>query len=246
MCSTRYFYPRSPCGERRVTVLGVQLKVGISIHALLAESDVYWYSYASTPAISIHALLAESDSWPRPWLLPDCYFYPRSPCGERRSTYRHQGRQNPISIHALLAESDYQIFDDTSGATGHFYPRSPCGERPGSSSCARAASNFYPRSPCGERLLKSWPDRVTFTFLSTLSLRRATQKLRLTLSSGWYFYPRSPCGERRGNRPPCPAGGNFYPRSPCGERRIHRLLHRDPVHISIHALLAESDITLPT
>ena len=35
----QYFYPRSPCGERRVTVLGIQHKVGISIHALLAESD---------------------------------------------------------------------------------------------------------------------------------------------------------------------------------------------------------------
>ena len=57
-----HFYPRSPCGERRrrptffwqpesflstlslrratgVTVLGIQHKVGISIHALLAESD---------------------------------------------------------------------------------------------------------------------------------------------------------------------------------------------------------------
>ena len=33
------FYPRSPCGERRVTVLGIQHRVGISIHALLAESD---------------------------------------------------------------------------------------------------------------------------------------------------------------------------------------------------------------
>ena len=36
-----HFYPRSPCGERRVTVLGIQHKVGISIHALLAESDQY-------------------------------------------------------------------------------------------------------------------------------------------------------------------------------------------------------------
>ena len=34
------FYPRSPCGERRVTVLGIQHRVGISIHALLAESDL--------------------------------------------------------------------------------------------------------------------------------------------------------------------------------------------------------------
>ena len=33
------FYPRSPCGERRVEIDGVSYDVWISIHALLAESD---------------------------------------------------------------------------------------------------------------------------------------------------------------------------------------------------------------
>ena len=56
------FYPRSPCGERRVTVLGIQHRVGISIHALLAESDVRLYRLPLIMLpISIHALLAESD-----------------------------------------------------------------------------------------------------------------------------------------------------------------------------------------
>ena len=35
------------------------------------------------PIISIHALLAESDKWTAPTILPQPYFYPRSPCGER-------------------------------------------------------------------------------------------------------------------------------------------------------------------
>ena len=61
----RHFYPRSPCGERpgiaetaktsigflstlslrraTVTVLGIQHRVGISIHALLAESDPEYF-----------------------------------------------------------------------------------------------------------------------------------------------------------------------------------------------------------
>ena len=61
-------------------------------------------------------------------------------------------------------------------------------------------------------------------FLSTLSLRRATQAKALKVS------PLS----------------NFYPRSPCGERlRVHLCQHLDPC-ISIHALLAESDIALLT
>ncbi len=57
----------------------------ISIHALLAESDISSEEISSNLTISIHALLAESDeaakeSWKTPHI---------------------------ISIHALLAESDY-------------------------------------------------------------------------------------------------------------------------------------------
>ena len=80
------------------------------------------------------------------------------------------------------------------------------------------------------------------TFLSTLSLRRATvtgsesQKLIL------HFYPRSPCGERP--LQPCYTGttsADFYPRSPCGERQTGNASGIHTHWISIHALLAESD-----
>ena len=102
-----YFYPRSPCGER----LGVsnRLKVAetISIHALLAESDLRVLDGSKSSIISIHALLAESDGTivQLQCILGD--FYPRSPCGERR-------RCNQSII----------------GKPNDFYPRSPCGERP--------------------------------------------------------------------------------------------------------------------
>ena len=56
-------------------------------------------------------------------------------------------------------------------------------------------------------------------FLSTLSLRRATCYSLRHSTSRWYFYPRSPCGERL--------------------RDALQDLRRVP--ISIHALLAESD-----
>ena len=39
-CAIFYFYPRSPCGERLYLVRGQRPSWGISIHALLAESDV--------------------------------------------------------------------------------------------------------------------------------------------------------------------------------------------------------------
>ena len=125
-------------------------------------------------------------------------FYPRSPCGERRGQYPHVRPEQAISIHALLAESDpgyYSLYP----SLHYFYPRSPCGERLAAHSpTPRAATNFYPRSPCGERpwrILKDRRYRNDFyprspcgerpfptiirmgeaIFLSTLSLRRATQ-----------------------------------------------------------------------
>ena len=57
------FYPRSPCGERRVVHVAQDPSPGrISIHALLAESDPAGNGGSgSITAISIHALLAESD-----------------------------------------------------------------------------------------------------------------------------------------------------------------------------------------
>ena len=100
------FYPRSPCGERRVTVLGIQHRTGISIHALLAESDPRPRYYSMGGHISIHALLAESDGARHTGQQNTVYFYPRSPCGERRN------RPTTKNTH-----------------TTYFYPRSPCGER---------------------------------------------------------------------------------------------------------------------
>ena len=57
----RYFYPRSPCGERRFSSCRPDEPSGISIHALLAESDGHHRAYLQYLCISIHALLAESD-----------------------------------------------------------------------------------------------------------------------------------------------------------------------------------------
>ena len=78
------FYPRSPCGERRFLVFDIDYYKTSSIHALLAESDGAMAASITPTYISIHALLAESDAnWFDLWGWKD-YFYPRSPCGERR------------------------------------------------------------------------------------------------------------------------------------------------------------------
>ena len=153
-----YFYPRSPCGERRHARVGVAAGAVISIHALLAESDRTARAVSPFSYISIHALLAESDHPGQPVRGLPSHFYPRSPCGERldasaaaagapvflstlslrRATQPigwHHCRQY-ISIHALLAESDVVVIFIFLGAN---------------------------------------------QFLSTLSLRRATDAARRTL-----------------------------------------------------------------
>ena len=150
------------------------LPVLISIHALLAESDgcrcpprhwhggflstlslrratVYCFSPALAVKISIHALLAESDPVWKCRSAAIAKFL--STLSLRRAT-RHWTLSNSgqlISIHALLAESDALLIGRFT-AVADFYPRSPCGERP------------YAPPPCG----------AASVFLSTLSLRRAT------------------------------------------------------------------------
>ena len=57
----------------------------ISIHALLAESDVNLRVLDGSKSISIHALLAESDGVSSVINNVINDFYPRSPCGERQN-----------------------------------------------------------------------------------------------------------------------------------------------------------------
>ena len=123
------FYPRSPCGERQQAQ---SLKIPahrISIHALLAESDVS----TLTTTICIVSFL--------------------STLSLRRATNGHGQALDTIwiSIHALLAESD-GVIDIINNVVNNFYPRSPCGERHLATWQPGYVCHFYPRSPCGERL----------------------------------------------------------------------------------------------
>ena len=169
--------------------------------------------------ISIHALLAESDHY-------DNY---NLHCVE-------------ISIHALLAESDLLVIpflihqmlflSTLSLRRATSKPRrlksrrcvflstlslrratGPAGGR------TNITPDFYPRSPCGER-----PAGAVSCYLLS------------------YFYPRSPCGERLAYCTKIYAFGDFYPRSPCGERPVPQQENGQAATISIHALLAESDV----
>ena len=190
--------------------------------------------------ISIHALLAESDSAPRITPTASRNFYPRSPCGERQRLW------------TIL----YSCPD--------FYPRSPCGERRIKPIFGEIDTNFYPRSPCGERLNEDRYGQQYWRFLSTLSLRRATFIRVDKTQSAPNFYPRSPCGERRMRR--CTVAGSCRFLSTLSLRRAtfpgaylvrnakflstlslrratqQAITAEQTARISIHALLAESDV----
>ena len=101
------FYPRSPCGERHagrfqpvresgfLSTLSLrratarrasrQQPAGISIHALLAESDVPQTPQAENQSPFLSTLsLRRATPLTFALFRPLKYFYPRSPCGERR------------------------------------------------------------------------------------------------------------------------------------------------------------------
>ena len=124
--------------------------------------------------------------------------------------------------------------------------------------------NFYPRSPCGERHGRRITRKITLTFLSTLSLRRATLNLpsrpidknisihallaesdntsSLGISLTRIFLSTLSLRRATSIRHISQTRSkNFYPRSPCGERRCLRCCAISCITISIHALLAESD-----
>ena len=261
----KHFYPRSPCGERQLHFLTVVRVFLISIHALLAESDLS-VMYHNNLALSFLSTLSL-----------------------RRATgsLAEVAKYATISIHALLAESDVDNKADHNPANQHFYPRSPCGERHNidlrigknrvflstlslrrathdgtlagiwdiflSTLSLRRATldrpyyNTRPRISIHALLAESdvYSSKLRVAsqlFLSTLSLRRATALPAADTAQRRRFL--STLSLRRATHyfsHPSEPRKYFYPRSPCGERRArHHARNRDYI-ISIHALLAESD-----
>ena len=147
----------------------------ISIHALLAESDLCSFRQShNTTVISIHALLAESDDTPISDTLSTLVFL--STLSLRRATYKNQ---IPIKYQRFLSTLSLRR------ATIN------------SSKQILLTSDFYPRSPCGERLLAS----SLILSNSEISIHALLAESDVhPLKAGQHdldFYPRSPCGERR-------------------------------------------------
>ena len=124
-----------------------------------------------------------------------------------------------ISIHALLAESDRQT-------------KQTCR--------AEISISIHALLAESDSLLMFWLFRHC-RFLSTLSLRRATQVFQ-RIAKPFRISIHALLAESDQGKSSIKKGrANFYPRSPCGERRYHTRSDYISQVISIHALLAESD-----
>ena len=147
----RNFYPRSPCGERLRSSPLHQLESTISIHALLAESDGGDLLNSFGKIIFLSTLSLRRATLGRGVVVRRTLFLSTLSLRRATSVLWVIHAKSRISIHALLAESDF------GKSTYHVF-----------------GINFYPRSPCGERQTRSERTNRDIAFLSTLSLRRAT------------------------------------------------------------------------
>ena len=157
----KHFYPRSPCGERHITVDDISVCVTFLSTLSLRRATSFRLRGISQNHISIHALLAESDCCAKIQNYNSEAFL--STLSLRRATLFLRSVCFVILpfLSTLSLRRATIIASIGDGAFQDFYPRSPCGERRG----------YVTRrgQPFGK-------------FLSTLSLRRATSAGRVILS----------------------------------------------------------------
>ena len=256
------FNPRSPYGERQVfpgqkvinkefqstlPLRGATMKRAsrrpkscISIHAPLTGSDPSGFLLFRNFHISIHAPLTGSDhpSSRRCWNPGD--FNPRSPYGERLSSFVFSFISSVFQSTLPLRGATCRGLDST--CTGTFQSTLPL----------RGATFFIGRNGTMEVFQSTLPLRgatglpllprpvasisihapltgsdVDFTvdiqllggFQSTLPLRGATRYSHPGRGSPPYFNPRSPYGERLAGQRHKFSNPDFNPRSPYGERQ---------------------------
>ena len=240
---TRYFYPRSPCGERHNINSSVNTADKISIHALLAESDlcgahvhvrnaqflstlslrratIYGFceggvSFAFLSTLSLRRATVHYDNYNLHCVISIHALLAESDPSKLAKTSRTEN----ISIHALLAESDWWLRCWQLAARDISIHALLAESDNFRCSIKCAICNFYPRSPCGERhninSSVNTADQISIHAL----LAESDVVVVLHIVGGANFYPRSPCGERRCFGRFAVNSAHFYPRSPCGERR---------------------------
>ena len=127
----------------------------------------------------------------------------------------------------------------------YFYPRSPCGERPAASTGATNRDQISIHALLAESDALDISARRGLRISIHALLAESDEDANDSTNADLNFYPRSPCGERHQILDDISGETKyFYPRSPCGERQLSPKTKHKSNRISIHALLAESDVRL--
>ena len=237
----------------------------ISIHVPLAGDDLEWQRCGGSYIISIHVPLAGDDvaslpqiivsftflstsplrgtTWPISTGKSWANFYPRPPCGGRRTARHRMLTRWTISIHVPLAGDDGRgaafpkniikisihvpLAGDDHGVRNsqlHFVISIHvplAGDDVWRAMCAKRISNFYPRPPCGGRPARS---SVFLQGQHFYPRPPCGGRPAFPVRTGWsppYFYPRPPCGGRPSYSSAVTLPSSyFYPRPPCGGRHV--------------------------
>ena len=129
MRQKKYFYPRSPCGERLVpAVVEPIAKIFLSTFPLRGTSGLDCAVQAAACQISIHVPLAGNVVSTRPNVSTKAIFLSTFPLRGTSGDVAGVNYNFAISIHVPLAGNVLTAFS-WSSSRQHFYPRSPCGER---------------------------------------------------------------------------------------------------------------------
>ena len=235
----------------------------ISIHALLAESDLPPHQQKRSNRISIHALLAESDGIGLVFLWWGVRFL--STLSLRRATIRKRQIISIIQFLSTLSLRRATIpFIRSSAVCIFLSTLSLRRATHRKKRCCPWRSDFYPRSPCGERRTGKSTTAIFYLFLSTLSLRRATYNAAF-YHCRYFISIHALLAESDGDEmesradfrisihallaesDPRWVSASALPKaflSTLSLRRatMLRLKSKPDIEISIHALLAESDI----
>ena len=214
------FDPCSLCGERRTSggkgIIKDTFQFTLSLRRATANGVASLDNSGFQSTLSLRRATATRSGQPP----MDRHFNPRSPCGERLYITEPPPSSSQISIHALLAESD-----------AHH-----C--------CVVVQRAIFQstlslrRATCAR---EEYPCRAEFQ--STLSLRRATGSHRVGIVSSRDFNPRSPCGERPAYpRKVGKQAAKFQSTLSLRRATLRADAHAPGFGISIHALLAESDL----
>ena len=168
------FYPRSPCGERPAHWLRKSWESKFLSTLSLRRATVHTFYRIDGISIFLSTLSLRRATYAKS--VHDKmhrYFYPRSPCGERRCIVCYV-----FILHQFLSTLSLRRATISArflrGLPLYFYPRSPCGERLVQNQFFAHYNLFLSTLSLRRATCSPGFCRITPEFLSTLSLRRAT------------------------------------------------------------------------